>query len=351
MAQLHEAEFRKEISSSPKNLYYIFGDEKYLVRKYTKLLIDKTAGKKPSEFDFHRFDNNISLKTVAELSDQMPLFGEKNVVVIYDFNINSLSDSEFKDLKNICADIPETTVLVFSQTTITYGNKKSKTVGQEKKFRSLAEKYGTVLELNKKDAAALEKQLIAWAEKLGCTLSAKNASKIVSRCGTDMTLLKNEMDKLCSCCLSADITEADINSLISPNIEAKIYSLSTAIVKYDLSSAFSQLNALFLNNEKPEMIFAVLSSAFVDMYRVRAAEECGFTLANVAEDFSYQGRDFILRNARANSKNFSTAALRQIIDILSVADIKLKSTRADSRTLIETLVARLIVIAHKENIH
>lgn len=349
MSQLKETEFKKEIASAPKSLYYIFGDEKYLVKKYTKLLIDKITGKKASDFDLHLLNSDVTIQILADITEQLPIYSKKNCVVVSDLNVSIMSESDFQALTQICADLPETTVLIFSCPTFIYENKKGKSSNKEKKFRTIVEQYGTILELNKKENSALEKQLISWAEKQNCTLSQKNAARILFLCGNDMTTLEKEMEKLCAYCLSSEITIEAIDALVSQNIESKIFSLSTAIVKYDLNATFQQLHALFSNNEKPEIILSVLSSAFVDMYRIRIAEDNGRTLQNVAEDFSYRGREFLLKNARNNGHRFSAEALRQIIDILSETDIQLKSTNIDSETLIETLAARLIVIAHKES--
>ncbi len=352
MALLKETEFKREFSSNPKSLYYILGEEKYLVCRYTKWLVDKITGKKPTDFDFHKLNAETTVQTIADLTEQFPMYSEKNCIVLSDYNINTLSESDFQSFMQICSDLPDTTVLILTQPTLICDSKKAKTAAKEKKFRALAEKCGTVLELNKKDNPALCKQLVSWAEEQNCTLSLKLAEQIIFRCGNDMTTLRKEMDKLCAYCLESDITPEAVAALVPQNIEAKIFSLSTAIIKYDLNETFNQLHALFDTNEKPEVIIAVLSSAFIDMYRMRVAEECGKTLQDVMTDFDYKkNREFVLKNARSNARRFSKQALHEIIDILSETDIQLKSTRADAAILIETLAARLIVITHKENTH
>lgn len=352
MALLKETEFKKEFSSNPKSLYYILGEEKYLVRRYTKWLVDKIAGKKPSDFDFHTLNADTSIQTIADLTEQFPLYSEKNCIVLSDYNVNALSEPDFQSFMQICSDLPDTTTLILTLPTLNYDTKKSKTTAKEKKFRTLAEKCGTVLELNKKDNQALCKQLISWAEEQGCTLSSRLAEQIILRCGNDMTTLQKETDKLCAYCSASEITPEAVEALVPKSIEAKIFSLSTAIIKYNLNETFNQLHALFDTNEKPEVIMAVLSSAFIDMYRMRVAEDCGRSLQDVMTDFDYKkNREFVLKNARNNARKFSKQALHEIIDILSETDIQLKSTRADAAILIETLAARLIVIAHKENTH
>ena len=105
---------------------------------------------------------------------------------------------------------------------------------------------------------------------------------------------------------------------------------------------------LFEQNEKPEIILSTLGSVYIDMYRMRVANESGKTIADVSTDFKYGRRDFVLKNALANSKSYSTGTLRRFLDAILDADIKLKSSRADSQILLETLIAKLILTAREE---
>ncbi|MBQ3928977.1 MAG: DNA polymerase III subunit delta, partial [Clostridia bacterium] len=129
--------------------------------------------------------------------------------------------------------------------------------------------------------------------------------------------------------------------------EARIFALSDCVVRNDFNAAYQQLHRLLEQNEKPEIILSVLSSAFIDMYRMKMASESGVTAAQVAADFKYGKREFLLRNAANNAKKYSAATLRNILNIILDTDIKLKSTRASSRILLETLLSELM-LAMKE---
>lgn len=346
MAKLTEQDFKKELSSGKlKNLYLIYGEEKYLVKKYTEKLVEKAAGKEPSGFDFTRLDQSSDLEEIFSACEQLPIMMPKKCVLVTDYNIDSLPDSDLKLLISWCADPSPATVLIFSMPTLTQDSKKStdKKAGKLQKFASAVEKYGSVIELQKLGDNALEKQLIGWAVKEGCTLSQRNASRIISLCGTDMTFLRNEIDKLCAYANGGEITEDIIQLLAVKNTEVRIFSLSDCISNNDYNGAYKHLYGLFEQNEKPEVILSVLSSVYIDMYRARVAAESGKTIREAAADFNYGRREFLLKNASSKASRYSTKALRDILDIILQADIKIKSTPADKQTVLETLIAGLLL--------
>lgn len=357
MAKMTEPYFKKEISSSKfKSLYFIYGDEKYLVRKYTTALINKAVGKNPSEFDFQKLNSDTSIEEIVNAVEQLPLFSEYKCVCVNDYDIDAMTESDYKQLESYCSSLPENAILIFSQPTLTSDTKKSHGNGEKKsnktkRFLAVAEKYGAVLELNKRGETELAKQLISWAEKNGCTLTQTNASKIIAMNGTDMTTLKNEIDKLSAYANNSEITSDIVKLLVTENSEAKIFALSDCISKNNFNGAYQQLYRLFEQNEKPEIILSVLGSVFIDMYRMRVASESGKTVSDVAKDFKYGKREFLLKNALYNSKKYSTDTLKKIIDTILQTDIKLKSTRADAQILLETLISKLIIIVQEDNAH
>ncbi len=342
MAKLNEQSFRKELSSDKlSNLYMIYGDEKYLVRKYTDALISAAVGKEASEFDLYKFNSETPLENIFNAAEQLPMFTERKCVCVTDYNINSLSEGDYKQLEAFCSDIAPTTVLVFTMPTLMPDSKKKS--NKLTKFIAFAEKAGNVLELKKLDETALRNRIMSWCEKGGCKIDRVNASKIISYVGNDLNTLKNETDKLCAYADGREITEETVKKLCIRNTESNIYALSDCISKNDFDAAYKQLGFLFEQNQPPEMILSILSSSFIDMYRMKAASEAGKSINEVAEDFNYGKRSFLLKRAGTSAARYSKESLREIFEAILEADIKLKSTRADSRIVIEVLTAKLLL--------
>ncbi len=352
MAKLDEQGFKKEVSSGElKSLYLIYGNEKYLVKKYTEYLIKKAVGKNPSEFDYYKLNSNTPLEEIYDASQQISMFSDRKCVNVTDYDINSLSEGDMKELESFCADVSPSTVLIFSMPTLdTAAKKKDGGKGKSKfsRFVSCAEKYGSVLELNKLGDIALEAQVVKWAEKNGSRIQRYNAAKIISLVGTDMNALKNETDKLSAYAGTGEITEEVIKTLCVKNSETKSYMLSKYIMKNDFNNTYNELNILFGQGERPEIILSGLSSAFIDMYRAKAVSESGQSFSEAAKQFKYGNREFVLKNAASAAAKYSSKTLKKFLDAILETDIKMKSSRADSRILLETLVAKMLLIVREE---
>ncbi len=352
MAKLSEQEFKKELSSNElKTLYLIYGSEKYLVKKYTEAIVKKAVGKDPSEFDYYKLNSDTPLQEIYDASQQISMFSDKKCVNVTDYDFNSLSDSDLKELEKFCTEISPSTVLVFSMPTLdTSAKKKESAKGRSKfsRFVSCAEKNGSVLELEPLKGYALETQLIKWAEKNGCRLNKTNAARIISITGTDMNLLKNETDKLCGYANGREIIRDMIDLLCVRNTESKSYMLSNHIMKKDFNATYQELDILFGQNERPEIILSGLSSAFIDMYRAKVTVESGRSFEEAAKEFKYGKREFVLRNAASAAAKYSSSSLKRFLDTILETDIKMKSSRADSRILLEKLVAEMLIIVKEE---
>lgn len=351
MAKLSSQELKKDISSrSFRPLYLIYGEEKYLVSRYTKKLVDGICGKSPNEFDRMILDSEASLDEIIASAEMLPVIAEKKCVCVRDYDFDALSESELSELEKYCEDLSPSTVLIFTMPTLTAKPKKKneKKPAGFSRFIQIAEKSGAAVEFEKLGDITLERQLSSWAEAQSCTLTGINASKIISRVGTDLNALKNEIDKLCAYVNGGEITEDVIRLLCVTNNESNIYAMAGAISRSDFNETYSQLRLLFAEKEKPEIILSVLSSAFVDMYRMRAAVESGRRISDVAKDFNYGRREFVLKSANNNVRRFSTKALRRILDVILDADIKLKSTRTDAELLLDTLIAKLLIIVKED---
>lgn len=347
MAVINEQDFKKEVAAENfSRIYLIYGEEKYIVKKYTEYLRTKIEGKNPSGFDNDMLSSSVDLQTIAESVEQLPLMSKKRCVCINDFDFESLAESDLKALIDFCSDLPESTVLIFSQPTLTLDSKKS---NKTKKFAAAAGKVGTVLHCEKKGEIALEKQVVSWAKKLGCEISEFNASKLIASCGTDMNTLKNETEKVCSYVGTGVIEENDIKTVAVKNLEAKIFALSDSIIRRDYNSAYKQLDLLFYQREKPEVILGVLSSAFVDIYRTKTAIESGEKSSVLKDIFSYKGKEFRIRNAERDMKQYSNKAISKILDAIADADIRLKSSVGDQRIVLESLIAKILLIVKEDS--
>lgn len=350
MSKLSEADFRKMLTNDTfSGVYMIYGDEKYYVKYFTEKLIKKVAGNDRSDFNFHEFKDLSDLDAILSAADVIPFTTDYNCVFLNDIDTDEL----FKNLKEgsertkeltekimeILSKATGETIIIISQPTVN-----PKSTGIQKKIIDFCDKNGTVLCVNKKTGTELYKMLIKSAEKRECILSMQNAERIVSRCGNDMNTLHSEMEKLCAYAMGREITTDDIDKVVTANAEYNIFKLSDSILADDMEQAFKILDDLFYQKQAPEVILALIIKAYCDMYRVRTAIDSGIKAKDLLGQFDYTGnKAFLLERAERSSKKISTQSLRKMLDLLFEAERKMKSTSADNKIVLETLVSELVI--------
>ena len=350
MPELTEAELKKEIERSPLNsLYFLYGEEKYLISFYAEKLRKKVVGDHPLDFNLQRFSgDNCSVDQFAAAVEALPVMAQRKCVAVSDLNVETMPPRELSKLYELLESIPESTVLVIFQPSLTFDAKKS---AAWKKFLAAVKRSGICVLMKQRENAELERMLCACAEKRSCSLSRQNAARIVSLCGRDLQTLLREMEKLCAYTGEGEISREAIGAVVVPNMETTVFLLSKAPYTTLFRSAYGLLDQLFRQREEPVAVLAVLASAYVDMYRVRAAVQSGMSAMEPAKHFSYRGREFRLKNAERDGKRLSTQMLRQSLDLLLETDLCLKGSRTDDRILLEELIAKLLMIAEKERMN
>ncbi len=340
---MNESDFKKHIKGKKyENVYVITGEEKFLVKHYTKAFVKKLMGENPPEFNFHSLDDKCEIDKIAVSVDVVPFMSEYNCVKVTDLNIDSLRKNDFENLKEIIKNVPDTTVLIFTFPTLEQSGKNFSA------FINLVKKTGIVAEFKGFDSNALSKQLVDGAYKRGCSLTLANAGKIVDYCGTDLTALQNELDKLSAYADGGEITLDMIDMLVHINLETKVYYMADDIIADNLEKAYRELDILFYQKTEPIAIVSAIATAYMDLYRSRVSAENGIPIKTVAKDFNYGRREFVLTKAAKSGRKISTKSLRKSINEIINADHKLKSTGADGRIIVEKLIAKLSLIAREE---
>lgn len=116
MPQLSEIEFKKQISSGNfARLYFLYGDEKYLIRHYTALLQKKAVEPAFADFNFHQYDGKeVDFDEVAQAAEALPMMSERTLILIKDFAADSLNADASEKFLKLISDIPDTTVILIS---------------------------------------------------------------------------------------------------------------------------------------------------------------------------------------------------------------------------------------------
>ena len=321
-------------------LYFLYGEELYLTRLYERKIVEAAVGKEPSDLNYVRFNGNPSADALSDYAESLPFFAQYKCIVISDLNAEELDTASLNAYLSILESLPETTVLVISQTGVEVDDEKPK--AKLKKILQAVEKHGCICKMNYMSAAQAAAMAEKKAARCGCTLSKENATHIAELCGRSLADISNEMDKLC--CYAGnggEITREAIDALVPRLVDTSIYTLSTELVAGHADKALRILDDLFVQRVEPIPIMAALSGTFVDFYRAKISLKERKSSADAGAAFNYRNRAWVLGKAFSAVSRLSEEYLRDCIEVLYRTNMQLNSSKMDKRTLIERALTEI----------
>lgn len=344
MAIVYEEELKRSLKNGTSNIYIIFGDDGYLKKMY-KDKISRAVSDPDDIFNFQKFGPDCDLQEVYDAVLQFPMMSDKKCVILNDYDFEQCNKADFDKLCTIIAENPDTCVLILWFDSMELDHKKS---SKFKKLVSAAEKNnGIAALLNHRTIGELVKMLTDGAQKRGCRFDNSAARYLVETTGQDINTLVNELEKLCAFASGGEINKAMVDSVAVKTVEASIYNLSKQIIDCNMVNAMKTLDDLFFMRIEPIFVLSVISSCYVDMYRVFVGKSRGMSIPQIAEKFGYKTNQFVLDKAQTNIKKFDFNKFALSFDALCKADKGLKSFSSDARTVLEQLVVKLGYIAVK----
>lgn len=342
---------KKNISSGDfSELYVLYGEEKFSLKTRAAKLIQKAAPENFREFNLNEFSSTAEVDTIADAALALPFMAERKCVVVSDYEINSLSETEYGKLEELISSLSDMTVLIFVYPTLTMENK-----GNWSKFLKKAEKVGTIVEFKTLERKDLVPYLVKYAADRNSSINNRTAGKLLDDIGTDMNRVRGEMEKLCSYCQGREITVSDIDLLVAKTAEVRAFDLVKNLLNNDFSSAYAILDRLMRDKESPQAILGMIANQYIHMYRARCEIESGNKADNAAsyDPGSYKGREWILTSAEKNASRLSTAQLVACLNACLDIDMQMKSSRMASIDggwiLLQELISKILLITRGEN--
>ncbi len=345
MAIQYEEALKKDISSKkPASTYILFGDDGFLKKSYADKIINISFDGDPF-FNLQRFEGECNLQDVYNAVEQFPMMADSKCVVLTDYDFEKASKEDFDKLCELLESQHDECVFLVRFDSIEVDIKRS---GKAKKLIACAEKSGgKVIRLDHKRPAELTKVLTDGALKRGCKMDANTARYLIETCGTDLSTLKNELDKLCFYVKKGTIDKSVVDMVSVKSVEESVYNLTKKIFDGNPSAALDMLDGLFFMRLEPMIILHTVASSYIDLYRISAAKKSGKSINAVSDAFGYKGKEFVLERAAADLKRFDSKRLLLSFEALITADKALKSTGSEPRVVLEQLIIRLIYIILK----
>ena len=337
-----EADFRRQIKSSPEKCYLFFGDEEYM-KNYCLKLARQTLcpDESLSFFNEIRFDS-VSYNPDALLDALMPapVMADTKLIVIKSLDTNAMKPSELDELFRVIDALED---YDYNTLIITVPSDRFDPGILPKRPSSLLQKFGeraVCVHFEKNTPAKLAAWIGKHFEHNGVSAAPDVCMALIDRCGRDMYTLANETDKLSFYVLSQgrqSVTREDIMQISIASTEYDTFAFTNAIAARRREQALDILYDMKSRRIEPIIILSKVSETVCDMMSVCTLAKDGLTAAEIST--ALKMHEF--RVSKIMGNQHQEAVCRALTDACVKADTQLKSSYVNGYEIIERLICTI----------
>jgi DNA polymerase-3 subunit delta len=325
------------ISEAVKNLkkgkilpiYYLFGEDTYNLGLAVKAIEDAVSPFLISDFDKDVcYSDDRNLQEVVDAARAFP-FGSEKKLIIYK-EAEKVRDK--KILEPYISSPPDFTVLVLMH---------------NGKITNLTSSPFNLLQENNFLYEAKElkgESLVEWIKDLagskGMQISNDNASFLADISGSSRLIIENQLDKIIAFLNSKTEISFDVIKEVSVSFkEYNVFDLQNAVFQKDKAASLKIAFNMLEKGEDATLIINMLTRFFIGLSRIRELNEKKVPDAEAAKIVGTH--PYYLKNFQRAVVLFSINDLIKASEALLKADMSIKTTSTDQKTVIALLIAEL----------
>ncbi len=309
-------------SGSVDRVYIFHGEESYLRQRYLEQLRELLVPAGFEEFNYHRLNGKgLTMQELADTVEAMPMMSEHTLVTVTDLDLFKLDENSREQLTELLDDFPEYCTLVFIYDAIPY-----KRDGKMRKLCAALDRTAAEVEFCQQE----RDQLLRWLKRrfaaLGHDIDGAAADHLLFTCGTLMTDLVPEIEKIGAYARGRSITVEDINAVADPVLDARIFDMTNRVTDGRYNEAAALLGELLQMQTEPIAILAALGRELRRLYTARIAIDGGkdrFWLKQLWSMNSDYPAKLLLQAARRVDRAWCRRALEKCQEL----DRRMKSER------------------------
>jgi len=313
-----------------KPVYYFFGEDSYNLSSTLNILESSFNPLLQSDFDKEIiYSEDKLIGDILGHASSFPFGSEKKLIIVKE--AEKLKDK--KSLTDYASSPSEFTVLAF------FHNGAITNLNSEP-FKTLDAK-GFLYEAKELKGKNLISWLINQAEEKGKNLSEENAQVLVDIVGENRNMLEDQLEKICIFLnQKKEISLESIQQVSSELKQFNIFDLQNAMGMKDKAKSLSVANNLIDNGAEPTFIITMLTRYFTGLAKItelRSKNVPDMEAARIVGTHPYFYPNYVkARNL------YSDERLVEVFRSLLKADVSVKTTSADDKTIITLLLAEIL---------
>lgn len=308
-----------------KPVYLLYGTESYLKKLYKNKLKEAISGN-GEDMNFSYFEGKqVNVSKVVDVANTLPFFSDRRLVMIE----NSGYFKNQNDLADYIRDFPDSTHVVFIENEVDKRNRLFKAVKD----------IGTISEMNGMDESNLKLWIASLLDKDKKKITGETILHLLSKVGTDMENIQNEIEKLC--CYAYDrevITITDVEEVCTSLISGKIFQMIDAIGSKNQNQALDLYYDLLALKEKPMSILFLLTRQFNILLQVKDLVGLGYNNSLISQKTGLM--PFTIGKYVSQSKNFKRDILIDALNTCVSMEEQVKTGRINDKICVELLIVK-----------
>lgn len=309
-----------------KNVYLLCGEEAYLRNQYKKKLRDALVEEGDTMNYSYYEGKDINPRAVIDMAETLPFFADRRVLMIEN---SGFFKNKCDELADYMAVIPESTNFIFVETEI---DKRSR-------FYKEVKKLGRVVEFGTQKEDTLVKWILGMLKKEGRNITRDTLQTFLSKTGSDMQMIKNELDKLVAYTEGRDVIRLeDVEQVCITQTTNRIFDMVNAIAEGNQKKALELYEDLLSLKEPPMRILFLIARQFNQLYQVKLLAKEGMPSSEIAKQAGIV--PFAVKKYQAQARNFSTEELRAAVEECVAGEEAVKTGKMNDRLSVELLIMK-----------
>ena len=310
-------------------LYYFFGEDTYSLSLGIKAIEDAVSPFIASDFDKDVcYSEDRNLQDVINAARAFPFGSQKKLIIFKE--VEKVKDKKL--LEVYIPSPPEFTVLVLVHNGVITNLTSSP-------FNLLLEN-NFLFEAKELKGGDLIDWVIELVRSKGRQISNENAMLLADISGENRLIIESQLEKIIT--FLGDKTEITFNAINDVSASFKeytIFNLQNAVFQKDKATALKIAFNLLEKGAEATYIISMLTKYFIGLSQIRELNEK--KIPDVEASKIVGAHPFYLKNFQRASVLFTNNDLVKVMEALLKADISIKTTTTDPKTVISLLIAEL----------
>ncbi len=310
-------------------LYYLFGEDTYSLSLVVQAIENALNPFITTDFDKDIcYSEDRNLQEVIDNARAFPFGSQKKLIVFKE--VEKVKDKKL--LETYISSPSDFTVFV-----LVHNGKITNLTSPP--FSILLEK-GFLFEGRELKSNDLADWIIELARTKGKQISNENATLLADASGENRLMIENQLDKIIT--YLGDKTEISFDSIkdVSASVkEYSIFDLQNAVFQKDKATSLKIAFNMMEKGVEATFIISMLTKYFIGLAQVRELKEKNIPDAEAAKIVG--SHQFYYKNYQQASVLFTYNNLSKAFEALLKADVSIKTSSADSKTVISILIAEL----------